>query len=51
MKPLYMALAAALLGALALSIPFGRDGQPEARLARVFWLALAFVMLLSPNYP
>lgn len=54
-KPLYMALAAALLGVLALAVPFGRDDRPEdamlARLTRVFWLVLAFVMVLSPNYP
>lgn len=50
-KPLYMVLAAALLGALALAVPFGRDDALDARLTRVFWLLLAFVMLLSPNYP
>lgn len=50
-KPLYMAAAAGLLAALALAVPFGRDDRLEARLTRVFWLVLAFVMALSPNYP
>lgn len=50
-KLAYMAGAALLLAALALAVPFGRDGSMEARLTRVFWLALTFTMLLSPKYP
>ena len=50
-KLAYMAGAAVLLGVLALAVSFGRDKGLEARLVRVFWLALAFTMLLSPKYP
>ena len=50
-QPLYLAAGAALLGGLALSVPFGRDQGLEARLRRLFWLFFAFTMLLSPNLP
>jgi alpha-1,6-mannosyltransferase len=53
MTPLYLALAAPLLGALMLWVTFG-DGvreNPEARLRRLFWLLFTFLLLLSPDYP
>jgi alpha-1,6-mannosyltransferase len=50
-RPLYLAAGAALLGGLALAVPFGRDQRLEARLRRLFWLAFAFLLLLSPNLP
>lgn len=50
-RPLYLAAGAALLGGLALAVPFGHDQGLEAKLRRLFWLVLAFVVLLSPNWP
>ena len=49
--PVYLAAAAAVVGVLALAVPFGRDQGLEAKLRRLFWLLLAFLMLLSPNLP
>ena len=50
-RPLYLAAGAALLCGLALAVPFGHDQGLEAKLRRLFWLVLAFVVLLSPNWP
>ncbi len=50
-SPLYLAAGAALIGGLALAVPFSRDQGLEARLRRLFWLFFAFLMLLSPNLP
>ncbi len=50
-KAAYLAAGGALLAALALAVPFGRDQGLEAKLRRLFWLVLAFMLLLSPNLP
>jgi alpha-1,6-mannosyltransferase len=50
-RPLYLAAGGALLGALALAVPFGRDQGLAALLRRLCWLVLAFTLLLSPNWP
>jgi hypothetical protein len=49
--PAYLALAATLIAWLALRVALHPDRAPEAVLARLCWLFLAFVMLLSPDYP
>ena len=46
---LYLGMATLLLGALALRVSFAAG--PAARLQRLFWLLLAFLVLLSPDYP
>jgi alpha-1,6-mannosyltransferase len=49
-KSVYLAAAAVLLGALALGVALRREQGMEARLRSLFWLFLAFVLLLSPDY-
>ncbi|QYU68225.1 hypothetical protein J4558_25915 [Leptolyngbya sp. 15MV] len=50
-KPLYLALALAIIGALALRVALHPDRAPEAVLTRLCWALFAFVFLLSPDYP
>jgi hypothetical protein len=50
-QPLYLALGATLLLWLALRVALHPDRAPEAVLTRLSWLFLAFVLLLSPDYP
>ncbi|NQW53105.1 MAG: DUF2029 domain-containing protein [Rhodospirillales bacterium] len=49
--PVYLALAVAIVGALALRVALHHDHGPEAVLTRLCWALFAFVFLLSPNYP
>lgn len=49
--PLYLATAAAVLGALALAVAFRPAPDAEATLRRLYWLLFAFLFLLSPNLP
>lgn len=50
-KPVYLALAVTLVGALALRVALHPDRTPQAMLTRLFWTLFAFVFLLSPDYP
>jgi hypothetical protein len=50
LRPIYLALGATLLLCLALRVALHADRAPEAMLTRLFWLFLAFVLLLSPDY-
>jgi hypothetical protein len=50
-KPLYLALATGIVGALALRVALHPDRAPEAVLTRLCWAIFAFVFLLSPDYP
>jgi len=50
-RPLYLAGAVALLGALALRLSFATEESTEARLRRLGWLVFAGLFLLSPGYP
>lgn len=50
-KPVYLALAVTLIGALALRVALHPDRAPQAVLTRLFWTLFAFVFLLSPDYP
>lgn len=50
-RPLYLAASAMLVGGLALALPFARPTTPEAALRRLFWLAFAFLTVLSANWP
>ncbi|HYF09435.1 MAG TPA: hypothetical protein VD970_17580 [Acetobacteraceae bacterium] len=50
-RPLYLGAAGLLLGALALRVALDADRTPLAVLTRLFWLVLAFLLLLSPDYP
>jgi hypothetical protein len=49
--PVYVALALAIIGALALRVALHPDRAPEAVLTRLGWAVFAFVFLLSPDYP
>ncbi len=49
--PIYLALALAVVGALALRVALHPDRAPEAVLRRLCWALFAFVFLLSPDYP
>jgi len=49
--PLYLALAAATLGVLALGAAFARDDTPERRVRDIAMLLMAGLFFLSPNYP
>jgi hypothetical protein len=50
-RPLYMALALAIVAALALRVALHPDRSAEAVLTRLAWALFAFVFLLSPDYP
>jgi hypothetical protein len=50
-RPVYLALAAGILGTLALRVALHSDHDPHAALTRLFWTFFAFVFLLSPDYP
>ncbi len=50
-KPLYLALALGIVGALALRVALHPDRAPQAMLERLCWTIFAFVFLLSPDYP
>jgi hypothetical protein len=47
----YLALAAVILAALALTAAFRRQRSPKTTLADLNRLLLAFLLLLSPRYP
>jgi len=47
----YVAIAAVIVGALALGSAFRRKDALELRLADINRLLLTFLLLLSPNYP
>jgi hypothetical protein len=49
--PMYLAIAAGIVGALALRVALHPDRTPAAVLARLGWAVFAFVFLLSPDYP
>ncbi|CAH0221672.1 glycosyltransferase 87 family protein [Roseomonas sp. CECT 9278] len=49
--PIYLAIAAGIVGALALRVALHPDRTPEAVLTRLGWAVFAFVFLLSPDYP
>ena len=49
--PLYLALAAATLGVLALRAAFARDDTPERRVRDIAMLLMVGLFFLSPNYP
>ncbi len=48
---IYLAVALALLGGMALAASFGRDRSPERAIAGAAWLIFTFLMLLTPNFP
>lgn len=48
---IYLAGACALTAALALRVSFGQDRGAEEMLSRLYWLILAFLLLLSPAQP
>lgn len=48
---LYLAASAGLLGALALRAAFGAHQTPETMINSLTWMALAFLVLLAPDYP
>jgi alpha-1,6-mannosyltransferase len=50
-RTIYLALALATVGALALRVALHPDRAPEAVLTRLSWALFAFVFLLSPDYP
>ena len=50
-RPVYLALALGIVGALALGVALYPDRTPEAVLTRLCWTCFAFVFLLSPDYP
>jgi hypothetical protein len=49
--PLYLALAAGTLGALALRAAFTRDASPERSVRDMAMLLMVGLVFLSPNYP
>jgi hypothetical protein len=50
-RTIYLAIAFAIVGTLALRVALHADRAPEAVLQRLCWALFAFVFLLSPNYP
>jgi hypothetical protein len=49
--PVYLAAVLAGLAALALAIGFRADRTPQASLRAANWMLVAFLVLISPNYP
>ena len=47
----YLAASALALGALALAVGFRSDRSAHASMRAVSWLLIAFLVLISPNYP
>jgi hypothetical protein len=47
----YLSLAVAVLGALALAVGFRTDRTAQASMRAASWLLIAFLVLISPNYP
>lgn len=47
----YLSLAMAVLGALALAVGFRSDRTAQASMRAASWLLIAFLVLISPNYP
>lgn len=47
----YLSLAMAVLGALALAVGFRSDRTAQASMRAASWLLIAFLVLVSPNYP
>jgi hypothetical protein len=47
----YLSLAMAVLGALALAVGFRSDRTALASMRAASWLLIAFLVLISPNYP
>jgi hypothetical protein len=47
----YVAAAAAVMIGLAVAVAFRRDRSPEAAIAGLGWLLVAFLTLASPHYP
>jgi len=47
----YLAASALALGALALAVGFRADRSPRASMRAARWLLIAFLVLVSPNYP
>lgn len=50
-RPVYLALAVCVVGALALRVALHPDRATRAVLERLCWAVFAFVFLLSPDYP
>jgi hypothetical protein len=49
--PVYLAAVLAGLAALALAIGFRADRTPQGSLRAANWMLVAFLVLISPNYP
>jgi len=48
---IYLVASALVLGALALAVGFRSDRSAQASLRAASWLLIAFLVLISPNYP
>jgi hypothetical protein len=48
---IYLAVAMAMLAALALAVGFRADRTAQASLRAANWMLVAFLVLISPNYP
>jgi hypothetical protein len=47
----YLSLAMAAMGALALAVGFRSDRTTQVSMRAASWLLIAFLVLISPNYP